>query len=118
VLRREDYRPPQFGIPAVHLCIDLRDDHAVITSVMKLERLPWCADAEVVLDGDCKSVQLLSVAGAGGVPLSPQHFTLDAASNSLRIAAASVFPSSAAEFGEVTVVTRVEPQHNTMLHGL
>lgn len=102
----KDYRPPAFAIPAIHLRIDIHEDHALVTATLELQRRQPGNSEPLVLMGQELELVGLSLDGrtlaASEYALTPETLTIATVPNSFRL----------------TVVTRVYPEKNTALEGL
>ncbi|MBI3374666.1 MAG: aminopeptidase N [Betaproteobacteria bacterium] len=104
----KDYAPPEFLVETVELDVDLREDHAVVTARLVIERNPASVhpDAPLALDGD--ELELVSVS-LDGRTLARADYSADAK----RLTLASV-PRRFTLDTEV----RIRPRQNTKLEGL
>jgi aminopeptidase N len=100
---RKDYQPSSFTAVTVDLEFDLRDDHALVTNHMRLERQH---PGELRLYGD--ELELVSIY------LNDQ--LLD--KNAYRLDADDLVIADCPDTVKLTVVTRIRPQDNTKLSGL
>ncbi len=100
---RKDYQPSSFTAVTVDLEFDLRDDHAMVTNHMRLERQH---PGELRLYGD--ELELISIY------LNDQ--VLD--KNAYRLDADDLVIADCPDTVKLTVVTRIRPQDNTKLSGL
>lgn len=100
---RKDYQPSSFTAVTVDLEFDLRDDHAMVTNHMRLERQH---PGELRLYGD--ELELISI------HLNDQ--LLD--KNAYRLDADDLVIADCPDTVKLTVVTRIRPQDNTKLSGL
>ncbi len=110
VVRREDYRPPDFWIDTIELGIDLHDDGARVESTLAIRRRVNEEESNkfvpLVLDAD--ELTLVEVR-LNGEKLPPERYTVT--DRSLTI------PDVPASFSVATVCT-IKPKENTALQGL
>ena len=118
---RKDYQPLPYCVETVHLDFDLREEHATITSTLRLTPNPRAAAAAqaaagappppLILNGR-DDLELVSVR-VDGAPLAagPATYTREPALLTLHS------PPAAPSF-ELEVVTRTRPQDNSLLEGL
>jgi aminopeptidase N len=95
-----DYAPPAFRIDTVELDVDIRDDHALVSSKLQVTRN---APGPLVLDGD--ELELLSVSVNGKRPdhsVTPEKLTIEDVPDRFVL----------------ETVSRIVPQKNTKLEGL
>ena len=104
----KDYTPPGFLVSNVDLDIDLREDHAVVTASLKVQRNPKAADPQAPLELYGDELELVSVA-LDGVALAPARYRADASGLSIHDVPARF---------ELTTVCRLQPKRNTKLMGL
>ncbi len=101
-IRREDYQPPDFLIPDVHLSFQLDADKTLVTARLHVV----CSGKPArprVLDGDELSLVSLHIDGVARTPtLSETALTLDDCPNSFTL----------------EIVTQISPAANTKLMGL
>ena len=105
-----DYRPPAYAIDEVDLLVDLHEDHAVITSTLKMR--PWSSDSageSLWLHG--QDLELKDIA-INGTPVEKGAHTIE--EEGMRI---EFSDAMSAEF-ELRTVSRIRPQDNTRLEGL
>lgn len=104
MIRREDYRPYPWLVPATHLDFRLGLETTTVTATLTVERNP-AADAspELRLDGDSLTAQSVTVDGA------PADWRMDGPD--------LVVTLPGAKHG-VTIVTTIDPSANTQLMGL
>ena len=103
----KDYQAPEYWIDNTDLTFDLHEDHARVTSVLKLRRNPDKQPGtlpELVLVG--QNMELISVHIDGS---ACSNYTLDGDNLSI--------PVTEAEF-ELQIVNKIKPQANTSLEGL
>ena len=110
VVRREDYRPPDFWIDTIELSIDLHDDGARVESTLAIRRRvnEEGSNKFVPLVLDAEELKLAEVR-LNGEKLPPERYTVT--DRSLTIA------DVPASFSVSTVCT-IKPQDNTALQGL
>ncbi|KTD76300.1 aminopeptidase N [Legionella waltersii] len=99
----KNYQPPSFVIDSVNLNFDLYDDHALVTSTMKMKRQH---DGELRLFGE--DLELVSLK-MNGLPLEPSQYNVT--NEEL------IIPKCLDDM-ILTIVTRIKPQENTQLSGL
>lgn len=99
----KDYRPSSFTLDTVNLTFDLYDDHALVTSKMKLIRQH---EGALHLLGD--ALELVSI-HMNGVELDPSAYKKDQDDLILEHCPDSL---------TLDIVTRIRPQDNTELSGL
>ena len=104
----KDYTPPAFLISNVELDIDLREDHALVTAALKVQRNPKAEDPQAPLELYGDELELVSVA-LDGAALAPTRYRADASSLTI--------DDVPARF-ELTTVCRIQPKRNTKLMGL
>ena len=131
-VRRSDYRPPDYLIDETRLAFDLREDHAVVDSRLRLRRNPAAERARArggsgvdsgskphgerergkpggeTLELHGENLELLALE-LDGRPLAPGEYQFTA--GGLRI------PGCPDAF-ELRCLTRIKPQENTELEGL
>lgn len=108
VIRREDYRPPDFLIDQVELAFALEPRATEVTSRLHLRRNPAAStpDAPLVLDGQALRLDGIALDGR---PLAPDAYAVDAESLTI--------PSMPDE-GVLEIRTTIDPEANTALEGL
>lgn len=99
----KDYQPPRFQLSMVSLTVDLHDDYTLVTNTMHLLRQ---SPGDLELDGE--ALELISLA-MNDAPIAGEHYTLEEKKLTLR--------HCPDEF-DLTVVTKIYPQNNTVLSGL
>lgn len=99
----KNYQPPFFSVETVNLNFDLYDDHALVSSELKLIRQH---EGPLHLYGD--ELELVSV-HMNGQKLEPSVYTLDADSLVIK---------NCPDELTLNIVTRIYPQNNTQLSGL
>lgn len=104
VIRRADYQPPAFEIPAVDLDIDLYPEATMVRATLRLRRVQ--AGAPLVLQG--QGMELLSLRLDGRV-LEPAEYSQT--SEDLRL-------SETPDAFELVIETRINPSANAALEGL
>ena len=104
-IRLADYTPWPFGLPQIHLNVDLRDDHAIVKSRMQLA--PLGRGQSLVLQG--LELQLLEIT-LNGRPLSQTDFVLS--EDSLIVSDPPEQPF------ELEIRSRIDPHNNSSLEGL
>ena len=107
VIRLSDYRPPAYRVEHTQLYFDLREDQAIVTAQLQLQRHPDSQlGHELLLNG--QDLELLDIE-LDGRPLAASEYQLD--SESLRI------PDMPAR-GLLRTRCRIRPQDNSSLEGL
>jgi aminopeptidase N len=106
VIRRENYRPPNYWIDTVALDFDLVPTLTCVSSTLSFRRNGASESTDMLLLGE--HLTLVSVA-LNGRSLTANDYTLS--QNSLSI-------TSLPEHGTLTVVTRFDPSANMALEGL
>ncbi|MCC6927056.1 aminopeptidase N [Novosphingobium sp.] len=102
VIRREDYRPPEWLVPEVRLDFALGFDATVVKATLKVHR-----------NGTSQTLRL------NGDGLAAQRVTVDGQpSNSWRMDGDDLLVELAGEAHEVAIETRINPGANTQLMGL
>jgi aminopeptidase N len=96
----KDYAPPAFRVESVHLDVDIREDHALVSAKLQVRRN---AAGPLVLDGD--ELELVSVLLDGK---EPKH----------SVTAQSLTIADVPDAFTLETVTRIVPQKNTKLEGL
>ncbi|WED43121.1 aminopeptidase N [Legionella cardiaca] len=99
----KDYQPPVFSVKNVDLNFDLYDDHALVTSSLKLQRQHQGA---LQLYGD--ELELVSI-HMNNTQLNNANYLLDEGNLIIKNCPDEV---------ELKIVTRIRPQENTKLSGL
>lgn len=99
----KNYQPPFFAVETVNLNFDLYDDHALVSSELKLIRQH---EGPLHLYGD--ELELVSV-HMNGQKLEPSVYTLQADSLVIK---------NCPDELTLNIVTRIYPQNNTQLSGL
>ncbi len=105
VIYLSDYKAPDYLIETTHLEFELFEDHALVTSTLKLKKSNKEAD-KIVLDG--LELELIS-ASLNGEELTESKFQLD--DESLTI-------FNVSDHSVLTCITKIKPQENTSLEGL
>jgi aminopeptidase N len=104
LIRREDYRPYPWLVPATQLDFRLAMDAATVTATLAVERNPAAeASGELHLNGDSLAVQSVTVDGA------PAAWRMDGPDLIVTLPGAR---------HEVSIVTCIDPSANTQLMGL
>ena len=103
----KDYQAPEYWIDNTDLTFDLYEDHAMVTSVLKLRRNPDKTGSdlpELVLVGQDMELKSVHIDGKActDYTLGGDHLSISVTSP---------------EF-ELTIVNRIHPQDNTSLEGL
>lgn len=106
-IRLSDYTPPAYLVSSVHLDVDIRPQHTLVTATLTCARNPATpGDRPLVLDGE--DLETLSVSLDGRL-LSPDDYTLGATQLSL---------SGLPETFVLETRVRIQPDKNTELSGL
>jgi aminopeptidase N len=106
VIRRENYRPPNYWIDTVELDFELSPRLTQVTSTLSFRRNAASESAEMLLLGE--HLTLISVANDGKA-LSVSDYSLNKTTLSI---------ASLPEQGALTVVTSFDPSANLALEGL
>ncbi len=99
----KDYQPPNFDVRTIYLDVDLYDDHAMVQSILHLERL---SNGPLVLRGD--ELELISIK-ANDEEMAKSNYQLK--DDDLII-------EHCPDEITLTITTRIEPQNNMKLSGL
>ena len=99
----KNYQAPTFTVDTVDLNFDLYDDHALVKSIVKLNRQH---EGALVLYGD--ELELISLQ-MNGKSLEPFEYTLNEDALSIEQCPDEII---------LEIVTRIQPQNNTKLSGL
>lgn len=101
----KDYQAPDFDILTTHLNFDLYDDHTLVTSELKMQKV-GAETAQLKLDGQELELVFVKI---DGQEVPADQYTL--ADESLTL---THLPN---EF-ELSIQTKIKPQENTALEGL
>lgn len=102
-IKRSDYQPSSFAVEHVNLSFDLYDDHALVSSNLKLKRQ---APGPLCLLGD--ELEILSIS-LNNKKLDESAYTLDQD---------NLILENCPDECELAIITRIKPQENTKLAGL
>ena len=110
IVRREDYRPPDFWIDTIELSIDLHDDGARVESTLAIRRRvnEEGSNKFVPLVLDAEELKLVEVR-LNGENLPPERYKVTDRSLTIQDVPASF---------SVSTVCTIKPQENTALQGL
>ena len=113
IVRRSEYRPPEFMIDSVDLCFDLDPTQTEVTATLQMRRntLGAMADTPLVLDGE--QLELLTVLVDGQPVHNDQYAVQD---DTLTIQPECLPPSN--QTFTLTTTSRINPQSNSSLSGL
>lgn len=101
----KDYRPPAFLIPEIELDFDLFEEHAYVSSVLKIKR-SGSHQEPLVLNGERLKLMELKL---NGKPLAPSSYQLDETHLTI--------PNVPDTF-TLEALTQIHPQENKALEGL
>lgn len=104
-VRREEYKPSDWQIPAVALSIDLHETKTRVETTLSLQRISKLS-APLVLNG--KNISLISVEVDGNMLLSDQYKLTNESLTLTDLAANSV----------IKIITEINPSSNTELMGI
>jgi len=113
IVRRSEYRPPEFMVDSVDLCFDLDPTQTEVKATLQMRRntLGAMSDTPLVLDGE--QLELLSVLVDGQQLSNAQYKAED---DKLTIEPGCLPPSN--QTFTLTTTSRTNPQTNSSLTGL